>query len=124
MPRYEIDFDDQQVGAAVNWHGGQGSMLYAVASTGALRLGTRRPRGVDNDREWFIYLANELEDEASKASQDASRQAWDTPDEDERTELREEAAILESIARDARDAAKAAENRQWPFESGLGRRRR
>ncbi len=28
---------------AVNWHGGQASMLYAIASTGALTRGTRRP---------------------------------------------------------------------------------
>lgn len=33
---------EEQLQLAAAWHGGQGSMLYAVSSTGGLFLGTRR----------------------------------------------------------------------------------
>lgn len=34
---------ENEVALAQDWHGGQQSMLYAIASTGSLTLGTRRP---------------------------------------------------------------------------------
>lgn len=47
---------------ATDWHSGQGSMLYAIASTGEIRRGTDRPRTDDDenrpmtDHEWMLHL--------------------------------------------------------------------
>lgn len=42
------------------WHSGQGSMLYAVASTGGLSLGRYKPDDVDTDIEWMLRLLSGL----------------------------------------------------------------
>ena len=74
-----IDFDDEEIEAASHWYGGQGSMLYAITSTGALSRGTIRPRhhegGLMTDEEWIIDLAERLESEAAAAARDAAKQA-------------------------------------------------
>jgi hypothetical protein len=44
---------EEQLQLAAAWHGGQGSMLYAVSSTGGLFLGTRRPLTYDYDTDYF-----------------------------------------------------------------------
>jgi hypothetical protein len=43
---------DVEVALAKDWHGGQTSMLYAVASRGVLELGTVRPAHCFSDDEW------------------------------------------------------------------------
>lgn len=77
--RDEIIFDDEELEAATHWYGGQGSMLYAVASTGALRRGTIRPRHEEGrpmtDEEWMIDLAERLESEAEDSAREAAKQA-------------------------------------------------
>lgn len=50
----------REVALAADWHGGQASMLYAVASTGVLSLGTRRPVDCATDAEWADHLRNRL----------------------------------------------------------------
>lgn len=61
---------------ARDWHGGQASMLYAVASTGALSLGTIRPRWSDGeaftDTEWRFDLAYDLLGELNKCQPEAN----------------------------------------------------
>lgn len=52
--------DDEQYALARDWHGGQASMLYAVASTGGLSRGTIMPMSVDTDEEWNAYLLDAL----------------------------------------------------------------
>lgn len=75
----EIIFDDEEIEAASHWYSGQGSMLYAITSTGALSRGTIRPRHDDGtpmtDEEWMIDLAERLEGEAEKAAREAGKQA-------------------------------------------------
>lgn len=69
---------EEQLQLAAAWHGGQGSMLYAVASTGNLFLGSRRPLVWDEgftgpitkdpdcgwtlatDRQWADALVDQL----------------------------------------------------------------
>jgi len=98
-----ILFDDDEVEAASHWYGGQGSMLYAVTSTGALSRGTIRPRHEDEDRtpmtneEWMAYLASALESEASEAARDAAAQAKKSKGR-ERAELKKDEQALLSIA--------------------------
>jgi hypothetical protein len=80
MGRYGvIDFDEEEINAAGHWYGGQGSMLYAILSTGALSRGTIRPKHRDGtpmtDDEWMIDLAERLESEADAAIRDAKKQA-------------------------------------------------
>ena len=74
-----IDFNDEEIEAASHWYGGQGSMLYAISSTGSLKRGTIRPRHSDGtpmtDDEWIVDLAERLESEAEEAARDAAKQA-------------------------------------------------
>lgn len=60
-PIYEATADECRV--ATDWHGGQGSMFYAVSSTGSLSRGTMRPYGDDapmSDTEWSYDLVSRL----------------------------------------------------------------
>ena len=113
-----IDFDDEEIEAAGHWYGGQGSMLYAIMSTGSLRRGTIRPRHDDGtpmtDDEWIVDLAERLEGEAEAAARDAKKQAKKAKGV-EKKELLADADGLSSIAfkanafvRDAACAAKTA----------------
>lgn len=61
---FRIEFDDDELEIAMQWHGGASSMLYAIASTGALRLGSRRPDPSMTDAQWFQDLAYRLSTEA------------------------------------------------------------
>jgi hypothetical protein len=109
-----IDFDEDEIEAAGHWYGGQGSMLYAVLSTGALSRGTIRPRNEDGtpmtDEEWIVDLAERLEDEAERAASDAAKQAKRAKG-DEKKELLADREGLRSIAFKAsqfvRDAKRA-----------------
>jgi hypothetical protein len=113
-----IDFDEEEIEAAGHWYGGQGSMLYAITSTGSLRRGTIRPRHDDGtpmtDDEWIVDLAERLESEAEEAARDAKKQAKKAKGA-EKKELLADADGLSSIAfkanafvRDAARATKAA----------------
>lgn len=109
-----IDFDDEEIEAASNWHGGQGSMLYALSSTGTLSRGTIRPRHPDGrsmtDEEWMIDLAERLESEAERASNDAAKQAKKAKGT-EKKEMLAARDVLNSVSRKAgqfvREAARA-----------------
>jgi Family of unknown function (DUF6496) len=109
-----IDFDEDEIEAAGHWYGGQGSMLYAITSTGALSRGTIRPRhpegGLMTDEEWIVDLAERLEGEAEEAARDAAKQAKKAKGA-ERKELLADREGLRSIALKAgqfvRDAARA-----------------
>ena len=109
-----IDFDDEEIEAASHWYGGQGSMLYAIVSTGSLRRGTIRPRahegGLMTDEEWIVDLAERLESEADDAAKDAAKQAKKAKG-DEKKELIADRDGLRSIAHKAgqfvRDAERA-----------------
>jgi len=110
-----IDFDEEEIDAAGHWYGGQGSMLYAITSTGSLRRGTIRPRHHDGtpmtDDEWIVDLAERLEGEAEEAARDAEKQAKKAKGA-EKKELLADADGLSSIAFKAnafvRDAARAS----------------
>jgi hypothetical protein len=59
---------ERQLRLAAAWHGGQSSMMYAVASTGTMALGTIRPQiwynnkeyGPASDAEWKAMLIENL----------------------------------------------------------------
>jgi hypothetical protein len=118
MMEDEIFFDDEELAAASHWYSGQGSMLYAVTSTGSLSRGTIRPRRDDGtpmtDEEWMIDLAERLEGEAEQAARDAAKQAKKAKG-DEKKELLADREGLLSIAfranafvRDAKRAKKSS----------------
>lgn len=81
--KLEIEFDKDEVDCASGWHGGDSTMFYAVASTGKLALGSRRPYRINTDTEWFAYLCDTFEaeildalciiDEASAKVDDAEK---------------------------------------------------
>jgi len=97
----EILFDDDELEAASSWYGGQGSMLYAISSTGALKRGTIRPRHRDGspmtEDEWMADLAGRLAREADEAAVDARGQAKKARGK-ERSALLADAKALSSIA--------------------------
>lgn len=105
-----ILFDDEEIEAASHWYSGQGSMLYAITSTGALSRGTHRPRNDDGDpmtdEEWMAYLAGKLEYEAGQAAKEADALAKKAKGR-ERTELRQDAEFLRSIAAKAAEVAES-----------------
>ena len=96
-----IELDADEIDAAIAWHGGQSSMLYAVASTGALRRGTHRPYGDDgpmSDDEWMQHLASKLAHEASQAAELAAK--WECEDDSEAEEMeRNHEAFLSMAAK-------------------------
>jgi len=56
------------------WHGGQSSMLYAVASTGALSRGTIRAGR--SDAEWSHDLVLQLQHELSETLEGMEREGF------------------------------------------------
>lgn len=112
-----IEFDADELTAAEHWHDGQSSMLYAIASAGALSRGAERFRPYLDcdecdgrgwvsasepcrcggkrmtDDQWLVYLAEKLESEADASLDDAREQGDD-----------EEAEALASIAAKCRKA--------------------
>lgn len=60
-----IQIPSEYVDLASQWYGGQGCILYAVASTGNLTTGTQRPFNDDDepasDQEWYVSLWDELD---------------------------------------------------------------
>lgn len=104
-----ILFDDDEIEAASHWYGGQGSMLYAITSTGALSRGTIRPRHEDGsrmtDEEWIADLASRLEMEAAEAARDARAQSKKARGR-ERSELLGDEEALLSISLKAGRAAR------------------
>jgi hypothetical protein len=103
-----IIFDDDEIEAASHWYNGQGSMLYAITSTGALSRGTQRPwshvRGEPmTDEEWMTSLAERLGWEAEEAARDASKQAKNAKGREKR-ELLTDANALLNIVDKAREA--------------------
>lgn len=60
---YRFEVSEEEIAACADWHGGQFSMLYAIASTGSLSLGERYySRWYDDDErtEMFIELMEDL----------------------------------------------------------------
>jgi hypothetical protein len=99
-----IEFDDEELEAASHWYGGQGSMLYAITSTGSLSRGSIRPRH-DNgepmtEDEWMADLAARLQVEAEEAVRDARKMVKGKRGK-ERAELLADIDGLSSIARKA-----------------------
>lgn len=138
-----LELDPDEIEAACAWHGGQSSMLYAVASTGSLALGSVRPRERTDagpsdpygshyrdlsDLEWKRDLVERLESEASESAEDA-RERSENPldDTDDPDELIEHAEALESIVEKCRawlarypvesKFARKSDGRYWSFTS-------
>lgn len=59
----EIEFDDSVQKFASEWHGGQNTMLYAIASTGKLSIGSESFRRGRPDIVWLYDLVLALIDE-------------------------------------------------------------
>jgi len=103
-----LELTGDEIDAATSWHGGQSSMLYAVASTGALSRGTQRPYGEDgpmSDDAWLQELASALASEAEECAGFATRQinspSENTPEEIEEFERDREALLSMAAKADA-----------------------
>lgn len=64
-PINSIKIPQQYIDLCNGWYDGVNSMLYAIASTGKLTLGSIRPRIYDSDRymtdeEWYWSLFSDL----------------------------------------------------------------
>lgn len=61
IPVDSIVIADEFSDFARDWYSGQSDMLYAIASTGGLTLGNRRPRDCDTDEQWYLQLWYDLD---------------------------------------------------------------
>lgn len=108
---FRIDFNKDEIDAASAWHGGSGSMLYAVSSCGYLALGTIRPRNDDGepmtDAQWFHMLACDLALEAEWCATHAKTDAFQAESEHDRACLLADHEQLLSIKQKAERAVDA-----------------
>lgn len=121
-----IDLDENEIRVCYEWHGGQASMLYAAASTGALMRGTVRPRvdcdecgsrgsvgfGRDyrpcpacrgakmTDEQWLAHLAERLAEDAEETAEHARED-----------DLDDDASILDGLALKCRRAVETLKAR-------------
>lgn len=51
-----IDMPHEYIEVCNDCHSGQDCLLYAVASSGGLYLGSTRPDGCDTDEKWYLRL--------------------------------------------------------------------
>jgi len=79
-----IKIPDRFVAVCKDWHGGQGDLLYAVASTGNLTRGCVRPQNEDgewaSDEEWYYSLWYDLSVCVSRALS-ACFKSWEDSDD-------------------------------------------
>ena len=73
----DVEIPDEFINLASEWYCGDGDLLYAVASTGGLTLGSIRPRNEDgepmSDTEWHVYLWDGLASDVLMALRDARK---------------------------------------------------
>ena len=87
---------------AVDWHGGQASMLYAIASTGALTRGPIRPAGCETTEDHDADLAWRLWRELCEVVAIADNEG--SPDLDTLTEWKAKADRLADTLLEVADA--------------------
>jgi len=66
---------------AREWHDGQNSMLYAIASTGGLTRGSIKPSHCETNAEWQMELVSHLWCDLKKCYDDAEWHGMDDADE-------------------------------------------
>ena len=69
-PVNSIEIPPEYRALCPEWHGGQSCLLYAIASTGGLTLGNRRPIGCDTEEKWYLQLWQELSADITYAMRD------------------------------------------------------
>jgi len=72
-----IEIHGRFLEACEGWHSGLGDHLYAICSTGHLRIGTTRPLGCNTDEQWYITLWRELSVDVGYAARCAASQVAD-----------------------------------------------
>jgi hypothetical protein len=60
IPINSVAIPPELVEFCCEWYDGQASMMYAIASTGGLTLGTIRPRWARTEAEWYCGLFDNL----------------------------------------------------------------
>lgn len=96
---YAATADERRL--ATDWHGGQGSMFYAVSSTGGLSRGAEGFRGGRTDEEWSADLIDRLARELAETAREIATYPEPYPDrEDDAETVREWAAKVDALADD------------------------
>lgn len=75
-----IQIPHEFVCLARDWHDGQSSKLYAIASTANLTCGTIRPLGTHSREEWYFTLWNQLAGELAMTVRAVSAKSPDEVD--------------------------------------------
>lgn len=96
----QIKLSQRERDVAMDYHGGQESMLYAAGSTGALRVG--RLRSGTTEAEQMRILADRLASEAEEASDIAGGNARAAASAQERRDSLAEKRVLDGLAKKAR----------------------
>ena len=96
---YAATADERRL--AADWHGGMGSMLYAVSSTGGLSRGSESFRGGRTDDEWSADLLDRLARELAETAREIATYPEPYPDRESDAETcREWAAKVDALADD------------------------
>lgn len=96
-PIYTATADERRL--AADWHGGMGSMLYAVSSTGALSRGAEGYRAGRTDEEWSADLLVSLALELAETAREIAAHPDPYPDrEDDAETCRGWAAKVDALA--------------------------
>ena len=96
-PIYTATADERSF--ATDWHGGMGSMFYAVSSTGGLSRGSESFRGGRTDEEWSADLLDSLARELAETAREIAAHPDPYPDrEDDAETCREWAAKVDALA--------------------------
>lgn len=102
IPVNSIQIPYEYVDVCNKWYSYQDDLLYAIASTGNLTLGNRRPIGC-NDKQWYLVLWRELSCDISRARQACEQNLANydmskySPKDEEYLELMNDFEILEEF---------------------------
>ena len=100
---YAATAGEQQL--ATDWHGGMGTMLYAVSSTGGLSRGSESFRGGRTDEEWSADLLDRLARELAETGREIAAHPDPYADrEDDAETCREWAAKVDALAAASEEA--------------------
>ena len=75
IPVNSITIPSWVVALCSEWYDGIGCKLYAVASTGGLTIGNRRPRGADTPQKWYLSIWRDFSVDIGRAAHAAQSMA-------------------------------------------------
>jgi hypothetical protein len=80
IPVDSIEIPCEYLELCNSWYDGMDDMLYAIASTGRLTIGSIRPRGADTDEKWYLSIWHNLSCDVCYARRSAEKSGHEDHD--------------------------------------------